>query len=56
MSAGVDPGLVKAAKAKTGLKNDSDLISAALAVIAALGRFRSVVCRAGGSAIAGFQA
>jgi hypothetical protein len=35
MSARVDPGLLKAAKAKTGLKNDSDLISAALAVIAA---------------------
>jgi hypothetical protein len=35
MSARVDPGLLKAAKSKTGLKNDSDLISAALAVIAA---------------------
>jgi hypothetical protein len=35
MSARVDPGLLKAAKNKTGLKNDSDLISAALAVIAA---------------------
>jgi hypothetical protein len=28
MSARVDPGLLKAAKTKTGLKNDSDLISA----------------------------
>jgi hypothetical protein len=37
MSARVDPGLLKAAKTKTktSLKNDSDLISAALAVIAA---------------------
>jgi hypothetical protein len=35
MSARVDPGLLKAARTKTGLKNDSDLISAALAVIAA---------------------
>lgn len=35
MSARVDPGLLKAAKAKTGLKSDSDLICAALAVIAA---------------------
>jgi hypothetical protein len=35
MSARVDPGLLRAAKTKTGLKNDSDLISAALAVIAA---------------------
>jgi hypothetical protein len=35
MSARVDPGLLKAAKTKTGLKNDSDLICAALAVIAA---------------------
>ena len=35
MSARVDPGLLKAARTKTGLKNDSDLICAALAVIAA---------------------
>jgi hypothetical protein len=35
MSARVDPGLLKAAKSKTVLKNDSDLISAALAVLAA---------------------
>jgi len=35
LSARVDPGLVKAARAKTGLENDSDLINAALAVIAA---------------------
>jgi len=35
LSARVDPGLIKAARAKTGLVNDSDLINAALAVIAA---------------------
>jgi hypothetical protein len=35
LSARVDPGLVEAAKAATGIANDSDLISAALAVIAA---------------------
>jgi hypothetical protein len=35
MSARVDPGLLNAAKTKTGLKNDSDLICAALAVLAA---------------------
>jgi hypothetical protein len=35
LSARVDPGLVKAARAKTGLENDSDLVNAALAVIAA---------------------
>jgi hypothetical protein len=35
LSARVDPGLITAARTKTGLKNDSDLINAALAVIAA---------------------
>src|SRR5262249_37031052 len=35
MSARIDPGLLAAARAKTGLKSDSELISAALAVIAA---------------------
>jgi hypothetical protein len=35
VSARLDPGLVEAARSKTGLKKDSDLISAALAVIAA---------------------
>jgi hypothetical protein len=35
LSARVDPGLIKAARAKTGLENDSDLVNAALAVIAA---------------------
>ena len=35
LSARVDPGLIKAARTKTGLKNNSDLINAALAVIAA---------------------
>jgi hypothetical protein len=35
LSARVDPGLIKAARSKTGLENDSDLVNAALAVIAA---------------------
>jgi hypothetical protein len=35
VSARVDPGLIEAARVKTGLKNDSELINAALAVIAA---------------------
>jgi hypothetical protein len=34
LSARVDPGLLDAAKAKTGLQSDSDLINAALAAIA----------------------
>jgi len=35
LSARVDPGLIKAARLTTGLENDSDLVNAALAVIAA---------------------
>jgi hypothetical protein len=35
LSARVDPGLIDAARRKTGIGNDSDLINAALAVIAA---------------------
>jgi hypothetical protein len=35
MGARIDPGLVQAARNKTGLINDSDLINAALAVLAA---------------------
>jgi hypothetical protein len=35
LSARVDPGLVKAARLKTGLESDADLVNAALAVIAA---------------------
>ena len=35
LSARVDPGLIKAARAKTGLQNDSELVNAALAVLAA---------------------
>ena len=35
MSARVDPGLLKAARSKTGLTNDSELVSEALAVLAA---------------------
>jgi hypothetical protein len=35
VSARVDPGLVEAARITTGLNNDSELINAALAVIAA---------------------
>ena len=35
LSARVDPGLIKAARSKTGLDNDSELVNAALAVLAA---------------------
>ena len=35
LSARVDPGLIKAARTKTGFKNDSELVNAALAVLAA---------------------
>jgi hypothetical protein len=35
LSARADPGLIKAARSKTGLKNDSELVNAALAVLAA---------------------
>lgn len=35
LSARVDPGLIEAAREKTGIGNNSDLINAALAVIAA---------------------
>ncbi len=35
LSARVDPGLIKAARIKTGLENDSELVNAALAVLAA---------------------
>ena len=34
LSARVDPGLIQAARVRTGFKNDSDLINAALAVLA----------------------
>jgi hypothetical protein len=34
LSARVDPGLIQAARVKTGFKNDSDLVNAALAVLA----------------------
>jgi len=35
LSTRVDPGLIEAARRQTGLRSDSDLINAALAVIAA---------------------
>jgi hypothetical protein len=35
LSARIDPGLMRAARAKTGLNNDSELVNAALAVLAA---------------------
>jgi hypothetical protein len=35
LSARVDPGLITAARNKTGLNNDSELVNAALAVLAA---------------------
>jgi hypothetical protein len=34
VSARVDPGLIQAARVKTGFENDSDLVNAALAVLA----------------------
>ena len=40
LSARVDPGLIKPARAKTGLGNDSELVNAALAVLAAPDDFR----------------
>ena len=39
VSARVDPGLVEAARMRTGITNDSDLISAALALMAAPDHF-----------------
>jgi hypothetical protein len=35
LSVRVDPGLIEAARARTGIASDSDLITAALAVVAA---------------------
>src|SRR5271169_621019 len=35
LSARVDPGLIRAARTKTGLNNDSELVNAALAILAA---------------------
>ena len=35
LSARIDPGLLKAARTKTGLGNDSELVNVALAVLAA---------------------
>ncbi len=35
LSARVDPGLIEAARSKTGFSNDSELVNAALAVLAA---------------------
>jgi hypothetical protein len=35
LSTRVDPGLIEAARRRTGLRNDSDLVNAALAMIAA---------------------
>src|SRR5258708_28744114 len=40
LSTRVDPGLIKAAKERTGITNDSDLVNAALAMIAAGDDFR----------------
>jgi hypothetical protein len=39
LSARVDPGLIKAARSRTGLNNDSELVNAALAVLAAADDF-----------------
>jgi hypothetical protein len=35
LSARVDPGLIEAARARSGITNDSDLVNAALAMMAA---------------------
>lgn len=49
ISARVDPGLIEAAKAKSGLDNDSDVINAALAVIAAPDDFGAWFVRQAGT-------
>jgi hypothetical protein len=49
VSVRVDPGLIEAAKAKSGLASDSDVINAALAVIAAPDDFGSWFIRQAGT-------
>jgi hypothetical protein len=48
LSTRVDPGLVEAARRRTGLRSDSDLINAALAVIAAGDDFGAWLVRQAG--------
>lgn len=48
LSARVDPGLIEAARRRTGLRSDSDLISAALAVVAAGDDFGAWLVRQAG--------
>jgi hypothetical protein len=55
VSARVDPGVFEAAKAKSGLENDSDVINAALAVIAAPDDFGSWFARQAGRLPADFE-
>jgi hypothetical protein len=55
VSARVDPGVFEAAKAKSGLENDSDVINAALAVIAAPEDFGSWLVSQAGSLPADFE-
>jgi hypothetical protein len=48
ISVRVDPGLIDAARARTGIANDSDLVSAALAIVAGEDNFGSwLVAQAG---------
>jgi hypothetical protein len=48
LSTRVDPGLIEAARRRTGLQGDSDLINAALAVIAAGDDFGAWLVRQSG--------
>jgi hypothetical protein len=48
LSTRVDPGLIAAARQRTGLRSDSDLINAALAVIAAGDDFGAWLVRQAG--------
>jgi hypothetical protein len=48
LSTRVDPGLIEAARRRTGLRSDSDLINAALAVVAAGDDFGAWLVHQGG--------
>lgn len=48
LSTRVDPGLIEAARRRTGLRSDSDLINAALAVVAAGDDFGAWLVRQAG--------
>ena len=55
LSARVDPGLVAAARKRTGLSGDSDLVNAALAVIAAGDGFGAWLVAQAGTLPADFE-